>query len=95
MRYSILQLPVEHGNAFMNHSFAENHGGINIRDYKTVYTGNIAGTDPTEILETLYIMFNCNHPADYRGRSLSVSDLVSLEDKGTYFCDSFGWKRIN
>ena len=95
MTYSIFQLPVEHGNAFMNHSFAQTHGGIHFSDYKTVYTGEIDGNDPNEILEKLYVMFNLNHPADYRGRSLSVSDLVALEDTGTYFCDSFGWKQIN
>ena len=95
MYYSIFQLPVEHDNCFMSHRFAEKHGGINFRDYETVYTGYIAGNNPEEILEKLYIQFNCNHPSDYRGRSLSVSDLIALEDTGTYFCDSFGWKQIN
>lgn len=95
MYYSIFQLPVEHDNCFMNHRFAEAHGGIHFRDYETVYTGYIEGSDPAEILEKLYIKFNLNHPSDYRGRSLSVSDLVALEDTGTYFCDSFGWKKLN
>lgn len=95
MTYTIFQLPAEHDLCFMNHSFAERHGGVKIRDYKTVYTGYIEGSDPTEILEKLYTIFNCNHPSDYTGRSLSVSDLVALEDTGTYFCDSVGWKQIN
>ena len=95
MYFSIFQLPVENDNAFMNHRFAESHGGVKIRDYETVYTGYLPGNDPAEILEKLYYIFNCNHPSDYRGRSLSVSDLVALEDTGTYFCDSFGWKKIN
>ena len=95
MTYTIFQLPVENDNAFMNHRFAEAHGGVKIRDYETVYTGYIDGTEPIEILERLYEIFSRNHPADYKGRSLSVSDLVALEDTGTYFCDSFGWKQIN
>ena len=95
MTYSIFQLPVEHDNAFMNHAFAMNHGGINFLEYKTVYTGQIDGGSVSEILEKIYTRHNINHPADYRARSLSVSDLVALEDTGTYFCDSFGWKQIN
>lgn len=95
MYYTIFQLPAENDNAFMNHRFAEDHGGVKIKDYESIYTGYIAGNDPAEILEKIYIKFNLDHPADYRGRSLSVSDLVALEDTGTYFCDSFGWKKIN
>lgn len=95
MYYTIFQLPIENDNTFMSHSFTEKHGGVKIHEYKSIYTGYIPGNDPHEILEKLYIMFNVNHPSDYRGRSLSVSDLVALEDTGTYFCDSFGWKQIN
>lgn len=95
MYYTIFQLPTENDNAFMNHRFAEAHGGVKIHDYESIYTGYIAGNDPVEVLEKIYIKFNLNHPSDYKGRSLSVSDLVALEDTGTYFCDSFGWKKIN
>ena len=97
MHYSIYQLPAEHDLCFMRHSYAEKHGGVKIPDYRTVYTGQIdaTGKTPAQILEDLYVKFNIDHPADYTGRSLSVSDLVVLEDTGTYFCDSFGWKQIN
>lgn len=95
MTYSIFQLPIENDNTFMSHSFTEKHGGVKISDYKTVYTGQIDGTNVNEILEKLYSKFNTDHPADYRARSLSVSDLVALEGTGTYFCDSFGWKQIS
>lgn len=93
--YSIFQLPTEHDNTFMNYEWAMNHGGVNCRDYETVYTGEIAGTDADMILEKLYTIFNTTPPADYCGRRLSVSDLVAVEGTGTYFCDSIGWKRIN
>lgn len=93
--YSIFQLPVEHDNLFMNYEWAMNHGGVNFRDYETVYTGEITVTDTYAILEQIYTIFNTAHPADYRGRILSVSDLVSIENIGTYFCDSIGWQQIN
>lgn len=95
MKYSIFQLPIEHDNVFMGHNFAMNHGGINFQEYKTVYTGEIEGDTVDDILDKIYTRHNINHPADYRARSLSVSDLVALEDTGTYFCDSIGWKQLN
>ena len=95
MTYSIFQLPAEHDLCFMDHRFTQKHGGVKIPDYQTVYTGEINGSDPQMMLERIYAKFNLDHPADYRGRSLSVSDLVALENTGTYFCDSFGWVQIN
>lgn len=93
--FSIFQLPIEHDNVFMSYEWAMKHGGINSQEYETVYTGETTGTDINMILEQIYTTFNTAHPADYRGRSLSVSDLVALEETGTYFCDSIGWKQIN
>ena len=50
-------------------------------------------------LEDVYQMLNLNHPTGYRGRSLSVSDVVAVCDPNTgaeryYFCDSIGFKEI-
>lgn len=95
MKYTIYQLQRENDLTFMNFEYAQKHGGVKFEAYETVYTGQITGNDPNEILEKLYVMFNLHHPEDYTGRSLSVSDLVALEDTGTYFCDSIGWKQIN
>jgi hypothetical protein len=44
-------------------------------------------------------MFNTALPADYRGRSLSVSDVVEIVEAenvkpGFYFCDSIGFKEV-
>jgi hypothetical protein len=58
------------------------------------------GSPKCKSLEDIYMIFNLNHPEDYRGHSLSVSDIVSvvgykeIED-GYYFCDSFGWKKLD
>ncbi len=51
-------------------------------------------------LEDVYEMFNLNHPEDFRGHSLSVSDIVKVTgyqdiEDGHYFCDTFGWKRLD
>ena len=45
-------------------------------------------------------MFNLNHPNDYNGHSLSVSDVVQVielsnVEAGFYYCDSFGWRKLN
>ena len=72
-------------------------------NYEQVYTGlyrkNSADgqSSHTEVLESLYEKFNLQHPADYRGHSLSVSDIVVLHENGrdtAYFCDSIGFKEV-
>ena len=49
-------------------------------------------------LEEVFSQFNRNPPADFKGRSLSVSDVIEVVsswsiDPGFYFCDSIGFKR--
>ena len=60
--------------------------------YDKVFEGEVK----CKSLEEVYQMFNLNHPAGYKARSLSVSDVVEVVAKdGTsnfYFCDSFGFK---
>ena len=51
-------------------------------------------------LEDVYAMFNETCPESFTGHSLSVSDIVEIEnsdivEKGFYFCDSFGFKKID
>lgn len=51
-------------------------------------------------LEEVYRKFNLDHPEGYRGRSLSVSDIVEVVEadnvqKGFYFCDSIGFKKVD
>ncbi len=47
-----------------------------------------------EQLEAVFNKFNENKPADFKGHSLSVSDVVEL-NKQPYFVDSVGFKKIN
>ena len=51
-------------------------------------------------LENIYQKFNVDHPADYKGRSLSVTDVVEIRESDTlnpgfYFVDSIGFKSIS
>ena len=64
--------------------------------YDRVYDGKL----DCNSLETIYEKFNIDHPADYKGRSLSVSDVVEIRDSDTlnpgfYFVDSIGFKSIS
>jgi len=68
---------------------------FNIDDYAVVYEGELEdeGKPDTYYLEKLFEIFNINHPEDYRGHSLSVSDVVEL-DGVNYYCDSHGWVKL-
>ena len=64
--------------------------------YDRVYDGKL----DCNSLETIYEKFNIDHPADYKGRSLSVSDVVEIRESdtlnpGLYFVDSIGFKSIS
>lgn len=64
--------------------------------YDRVYDGKL----DCNSLETIFEKFNIDHPADYKGRSLSVSDVVEIRESDTlnpgfYFVDSIGFKAIS
>lgn len=55
------------------------------------------GTVDCQSLEDVYRVFNIAHPEGYAGRSLSVSDIVEVTEKGQkrfYFCDRVGFKEV-
>jgi hypothetical protein len=55
------------------------------------------GQSQEETLDKLYEQFNLNHPADFTGHSLSVSDIVALRQNGEVSChyvDSFGFSEL-
>lgn len=62
--------------------------------YEEVYEGYLRLADNVDVaLEQVFNVFNNNHPKDYKGRSLSVSDIVYVYNK-YYICQPFGWKEI-
>lgn len=63
--------------------------------YDKVYEAP-AGPD-TDTLDKIFTKFNIDHPADFKGHSLSTSDVVVLNDNGKrtgWYCDSWGFKRV-
>ena len=49
-----------------------------IEHYDVVYTGTLPPyTDQSAMLEGLYTKFNIDHPEDFRGHSMSMSDIVA------------------
>ena len=81
--------------SFMGWDYAKDK--IRISDYDGKYYSHIDGDSTGSVLEKLYEIFNINHPEDFCGHSLSVSDIVVLfGDDGYrwYYCDSFGWEDI-
>ena len=70
----------------------------NIDHYDVVYVAPLSSyTDQTAMLEGLYTKFNVERPEDFRGHSLSVSDIVALKQNGVVSChyvDSRGFKAL-
>ena len=67
-------------------------------NYEAVYAHGIRiSEDVTQTLENLYYIFNQARPEDFKGHSLSVSDIVALKRNGVvsyYYCDSVGFKEL-
>lgn len=62
------------------------------------YEGEVLGQTPTQACNNLFERFNIDHPADYRGRSMSVADVIVLTDgvrQWAFACASLGWSAIN
>lgn len=63
-------------------------------NYDSVYAGQLFSG---ETLDSIYERFNLHHPADFRGHSLSVSDVIVLHKDGkdqAWYVDSFGFKQV-
>ena len=74
---------------FMGFDFAEKHGGVDSSTYRCVFDGSLNCSD----IEEVYALCNAEHPIGYYGHSLSVSDIVKL-DNTCHFCDSIGFKKL-
>lgn len=97
-RYGIYQLREGREGAdyrFMGMAYLQEKGmAVNGADYRFVYGD---GLQEEDTLESLYEKFNVDHPADYTGHSLSVSDVVVLKKGGelnAYYVDSFGFQEL-
>lgn len=97
-RFAIYQ--INHGSKameyqFMGMDFVKSQGmEVTAGDYQCVYSGIL---QPSDNLDTLYSVFNQNHPADFRGHSMSVSDVVITNQNGdlrAFYVDSFGFTEL-
>ena len=63
-------------------------------NYELVYSAELT---PGTSLEDIYTRFNIDHPKDFKGHSLSVSDVVVLHQNvqdAAHYVDSFGYKEV-
>lgn len=100
--YAIYQLKSDDSTAdirFMNSEYLQKKGiEPQYENYELVYTGALT-KDGSQIekLEDLYRIFNVEHPQDFVGHSLSVSDIVALKQAGVvsyHYVDSIGYKEL-
>lgn len=96
--YSIYQLDLSDntdGLRFMSLNWVQGKGlSVDRDNYQMVYARQ---REPGETLEDIYRRFNIDHPEDFRGHSLSVSDVVVLHENGAdtaYYVDSIGFKEL-
>ena len=80
---------------FMGMDYLESKGiAVTKENYDLLYTAPLEeGTS----LEDIYTRFNIDRPADFRGHSLSVSDVVVLHQNGentSHYVDSFGYREV-
>lgn len=102
MKIKIYQVNMERDEnrvAFMGYDSLSKFQGspdVDSKIYDKVFEGEVN----CFTLEKLYEIFNREHPAGYKGRSMSVSDVVEVIDGTTgksyfNFCDSFGFQRVS
>jgi len=98
-QYSIYQLKRSddlHGIRFESFDYLQKNGiKCDIRNYDLVYSGHMR---PNETLENLFYKFNMERPEDFKGHSLSVSDVIVVKERSkstSYYVDSFGFKQLD
>ena len=77
---------------FKNYQEAMNSGGVDSSIYRQIYGGTV---NCSSLEDVFFLCTSGQKPAGYYGHSLSVSDMIEVcdgENKGFYFCDSFGFQ---
>ena len=96
-RFAIYQMDSgdEHTYQFMGIESAKSLGyTIDGKDYRMVYA---APWMPTITLDNIFERFNIDRPEDFRGHSLSVSDVIVINrgaEITAYYVDSFGFQEL-
>lgn len=96
--YKIYQLknsPENHAIRFEGYSLAEKHGEpAKSENYDLVYTGSLDEFEDSNKLEAIYTKFNLDRPEDFKGHSLSVSDIIVMNNEAHYV-DSYGFVDVS
>ena len=80
---------------FLSYSFI---GNVKEKTYNLVYEMEVSEVinnenEISKLLEGLFVKFNLNRPIDFEGHSLSVSDVIRLNDR-YFYVDSIGFTDI-
>ena len=93
--YQIIARDPEHDYRFMGLDYVQKKGmTVSRADYDLIYAAPLTDKDT---LDGIYERFNIQRPADFTGHSLSVSDVVVLNDGSTvkaYYVDSIGFAEL-
>ena len=101
--YAIYQLRSTEDTAYIRFLGTEDleklHAPILKENYQCVYSGSLSkfGVTEDQRLGEIYEKFNIDHPADFKGHSLSVSDIVALKQDGNvsyHYVDNIGFTTI-
>ena len=97
-KFSIYQL--KDGDKLHYHRFASFNElkkkdlKIEANNYELIYTDNLQENDT---LDTIYSKFNIDRPDDFKGHSLSISDIIVMEKDGeisSHYVDKTGFKEL-
>lgn len=96
--YKIYQLkkgPENHAIRFEGFTNAERYGEpAKPENYDLVYTGSLDDFEDSNKLEAIYTKFNLDRPEDFKGHSLSVSDIIVMNNEAHYV-DSYGFVDVS
>ena len=97
--FAILQCKPESERTFLNYKKVNEN--VNLDDYN--FIARYGTTDENKhkpinsFLEDVFYTFNVNHPKNFKGHSLSVSDIVAIKIRNEiqfYFTDSIGFVHL-
>ena len=96
--YKIYQLKNDaenHAIRFEGFTDAERYGeAAKPENYELVYTGSLDDFEDSNKLEAIYTKFNLDCPEDFKGHSLSVSDIIVLNNEANYV-DTYGFVDVS
>lgn len=100
IKYEIYQMKLSEANRgiqFLSYeTVMEMKPDLSLDDYDLKYSGTYnIGIRKTmkDILDGIYCVFNYARPSDFKGHSLSVSDIIRIEDK-YYYVNSYGFVEL-